>query len=303
MDDSNKTEDTTIAPAQAEDGNGDVQPDGNRSTTIQSDVLQSTNSNAEPSIGTAQSDSTPAVGVQPAESKVDTPTASTTPEAKQQAKRYFYKANSKASVPPGSQEGSNSRPSFFRRLRPAHYIAAAIVVVGLSAVAGVVTRPAQAPTISPTVTIQPTTTPSTTVLSQVSTVKRGPASLYPNSSLTPGAILPVTVQQVCTPGYSSTVRNVNNVTKNQVFAEYNIPQSARTPGAYEVDHFISLELGGSNDISNLWPEPALPVPGFHQKDMVENYLHSQVCSGKLILQQAQQEISTDWYQVYLQMTH
>ena len=33
---------------------------------------------------------------------------------------------------------------------------------------------------------------------------------------------------------------------------------------------MSLELGGSNDIKNLWPEAALPTPGFHEKDAVED---------------------------------
>jgi hypothetical protein len=31
---------------------------------------------------------------------------------------------------------------------------------------------------------------------------------------------------------------------------------------------------------------------------VENYLHAEVCSGSLTLQQAQQEITQDWYRVY-----
>jgi 5-methylcytosine-specific restriction endonuclease McrA len=26
------------------------------------------------------------------------------------------------------------------------------------------------------------------------------------------------------------------------------------PGAYEIDHLISISLGGSNDIKNLWPQ-------------------------------------------------
>ena len=30
--------------------------------------------------------------------------------------------------------------------------------------------------------------------------------------------------------------------------------------AYEVDHLISLELGGSNEVANLWPEAATPKP-------------------------------------------
>jgi hypothetical protein len=122
----------------------------------------------------------------------------------------------------------------------------------------------------------------------------------PDSACTPGAIFPnATVDQICQSGYSSTVRNVPQSEKDQVFAEYGIASHA--PGEYEVDHLISLELGGSNDIANLWPQPASPTPGFHQKDQLENYLHDQVCGGKLSLPQAQAEISTNWLAVYQTM--
>ena len=84
--------------------------------------------------------------------------------------------------------------------------------------------------------------------------------------------------------------------KNQAYAEYGILSHAT--GQYEVDHLISLELGGSNDIANLWPEPADPRPGFHEKDKVENYLHDQVCNGSMSLQDAQYKIANDWFTVY-----
>ncbi len=126
------------------------------------------------------------------------------------------------------------------------------------------------------------------------------ANALPDLDCTPGDILPdATVSQICTPGYSSSVRNVPDSEKTQAYAEYGI--ASHSPGEYEVDHLVSLELGGSNDISNLWPEPAEPTPGFHQKDKVENYLHDQVCSGAITLQQAQEEIATNWLAVYDQM--
>jgi hypothetical protein len=126
------------------------------------------------------------------------------------------------------------------------------------------------------------------------------SSLYPDSQLTPGAVFPdVTASQVCTPGYTKTVRNVSSETKAEVFREYGITNPQ--PGQYEIDHFIPLELGGSNDISNLWPEPYSPGPGAHEKDHVENFLHKEVCNGTISLQEAQDEIRTDWYKVYLQM--
>lgn len=122
----------------------------------------------------------------------------------------------------------------------------------------------------------------------------------PNTACTPGAIIQsATKDQICVQGYSKSVRNVPVQLKDQVYAEYGI--SSHSPGQYEIDHLISLELGGSNDISNLWPESSEPRPGFHEKDMLENYLHSQVCNGSITLQQAQKEISTNWLQVYNQI--
>ena len=79
-------------------------------------------------------------------------------------------------------------------------------------------------------------------------------------------------------------------------AEYGIIE--RTTGEYEVDHYVTLEDGGSNDIANLWPEAAEPRPGFHEKDQVENYLHEQVCTGRMNLLDAQRASATDWLQVY-----
>lgn len=119
----------------------------------------------------------------------------------------------------------------------------------------------------------------------------------PDRSCTPGAVFAgVTKNDVCRLGYSRSVRNVPLKEKQKVYAEYGIQHHAQ--GEYEVDHLISLELGGSNSIANLWPESADPRPGFHEKDQVENYLHQQVCSGDISLQQAQQEIATNWLQVY-----
>lgn len=125
----------------------------------------------------------------------------------------------------------------------------------------------------------------------------GPLALYPNPALTPGDVVTgVTAAQVCTPGYSTSVRNVTSAEKAQVFRRYGIPDVA---GKYEVDHFVSLELGGSNNVTNLWPEPYTPAPGAHQKDTVENYLHSQVCKGTMTLDAAQNSIRSDWYAVFL----
>jgi hypothetical protein len=122
----------------------------------------------------------------------------------------------------------------------------------------------------------------------------------PDSGCTPGAIFAnATKDMICQSGYARSVRNVPQSEKDQAYAEYGI--ASHYPGQYEVDHLVSLEIGGSNDIANLWPQAASPTPGFHQKDQVENYLHDQVCSGAISLQEAQIEIATNWLAVYNRM--
>jgi len=127
-----------------------------------------------------------------------------------------------------------------------------------------------------------------------SSAEAGPAYVYPNPTLTPGAILTTDASTICAPGYASAVRDVSTAMKEQVYAEYDVSYPQPT-GAYEVDHFIPLEIGGSNDITNLWLEPATPTPGFHQKDQFENFEHDQVCDGTISPMEAQSRMASDWY--------
>ena len=113
---------------------------------------------------------------------------------------------------------------------------------------------------------------------------------------TPGDVLTTSISTICVSGYTQTVRNVPLSEKEAVFAEYGISYSDHSN--YEVDHLISLELGGSNDISNLWPESSVITDDSFTKDKLENYLHAQVCSGALALTDAQSEISSNWLEYY-----
>ena len=139
----------------------------------------------------------------------------------------------------------------------------------------------------------------------------GPRELYPDAALTPGLANPEITQNnisdtICNPVWSTkSVRPPSSYTtrlKRDQMRELGLPGGLAD---YEEDHFISLELGGHpTDPRNLWPEPYKPRPGARQKDVVENYLRKQVCSGALTLQQAQNAIATDWYKVYLEIrTH
>ena len=119
----------------------------------------------------------------------------------------------------------------------------------------------------------------------------------PDPNLTPGAVLPVTAADVCRPGYAKSVRHVDGKTKALVYGEYGIEH--HRSGAYEIDHLISLGLGGSNDIRNLWPESLDTHPwNGHDKDRLEDRLHKLVCKGALSLDEAQAAIASDWIAAY-----
>ena len=111
--------------------------------------------------------------------------------------------------------------------------------------------------------------------------------------VTPGARFHVATATVCRSGYSSSVRDVPESEKARVYAEYGITH--RITGQYEIDHLISLELGGSNAITNLWPEPNDHPRGYlNSKDILENRLHALVCEGRLALASAQAQIASNW---------
>ena len=124
--------------------------------------------------------------------------------------------------------------------------------------------------------------------------------VQPDPKLTPGAVnAAATEQLVCVRGYTAEkgVRHVSAGAKRETFRRYGV--DPRVGGPYEVDHLISLELGGSNDPANLWPQSYTSQPwNAHLKDALENRLHALVCSGQISLQQAQREISTDWTRAY-----
>lgn len=141
--------------------------------------------------------------------------------------------------------------------------------------------------------------------------------ILPDPKLTPGVVFTnVTVEQICTPGYYNGsdvsnsghgVRYVPRSVKWKVFKAYfgKIPDKT---GNYEVDHLISLELGGSNDPKNLWPESYLTTPyNARVKDRLENRMAALVrhelktngpAAATKLLKQFQHEIATTWIAVY-----
>lgn len=118
----------------------------------------------------------------------------------------------------------------------------------------------------------------------------------PDTKRTPGDTLPVvTAADICTPGWATEHRHVTESIRDNVYAEY---RRTRGPNCCEVDHLIPLELGGSNDIKNLWPQPDAPRPGWEEKDQLENELHAEVCAGKMPLAEAQHCIAANWVECW-----
>ena len=135
------------------------------------------------------------------------------------------------------------------------------------------------------------------VLWSLSALGQQPKPLLPDPKLTPGDVFDVTIQDICTPGYSKKVRAVTAKLKRQAYAEYGI--TSWKSGDYEIDHLIPLSLGGSNSIKNLWPQSTkTSLWNSYVKDALERRLHKLVCAGEVDLKTAQQEIATDWIKAY-----
>ena len=118
----------------------------------------------------------------------------------------------------------------------------------------------------------------------------------PDPRCTPGSIDPVVTQAnirstICKSGYTATIRPPESQTEAFKYGVAYPAYSTPRPESTELDHLVPLELGGSNDATNLWPEyPASPNP----KDKVEDALNAAVCEGRVSLVRAQDAIAADW---------
>ncbi len=207
-------------------------------------------------------------------------------------------------------------------------IAGGIANVGNPSSAAMATSTASKSATTTTASATPTSTtstPVTTPTSQPVTSPTGPethltALVFPDPVLHPGAIDPTeTKATLCAASFrTSSVRPSTSYTTRLKRLEIGNGGTITTkgvtyrvigellPGAigdYELDHLISLELGGNpTDPKNLWLEPwerrgehlAAPGTGAESKDVLENRLHREICAGTVSLADAQREIASDW---------
>ena len=127
----------------------------------------------------------------------------------------------------------------------------------------------------------------------------------PDRRCSPGAYYSkLTKTVICASTFrTGPIRNVPESEKHAVEIEYRL-----APRGYgstmEIDHIVSLELGGSNDIANLYPEKAKlagGAPGFQVKDKLENKLHDLVWDGAMTLRAVQRQIAANWQALYMRV--
>jgi hypothetical protein len=124
----------------------------------------------------------------------------------------------------------------------------------------------------------------------------------PNHELTPGAVRPIAMTELCSLNDADLDPQVSADKQRAVFAAYGLNEKAAR--AYQVDYLINPQLGGNDDTANLWPEPYhATVWNATAKDALETRLHGMVCSGDIRLEQAQQELATDWIAAYKKYFH
>jgi hypothetical protein len=124
-------------------------------------------------------------------------------------------------------------------------------------------------------------------------------AVRPDLRCSPGAVSSrLTKRVLCSDSFrTGSIRNVPQSEKFELERAYGM--AARSYGrTLEIDHIVSLELGGSNDVANLFPERGIGRANYHAKDKLENRLHAMVCAGSISLRRAQREIAADWVALY-----
>lgn len=130
------------------------------------------------------------------------------------------------------------------------------------------------------------------------------AGELPNNLLTPGVARNISLNQICNTKWGKDARTVTSRMKATVYKSYNMVNRkgdcALSSRGCEVDHLISRELGGADNVKNLWPQPYGGIWNAAVKDKLENKLHSLICAPNptITLKDAQSCLVNDWIVCY-----
>ena len=119
-----------------------------------------------------------------------------------------------------------------------------------------------------------------------------------NKDLTGGSVRTVKPDEAC--GHAREHRGpMFSARRDEVLKRYGLPPG--THPDYEIDHLIPLCLGGSDDLSNLWPQPRRSIEekwNAEAKDRLERLICNMVCDGQINIAAAQEAFATDWIAAY-----
>lgn len=130
----------------------------------------------------------------------------------------------------------------------------------------------------------------------------------PDPACTPGAYNPSLTLTVLKRSGFRTGCGRNMATsasaKNKTYQWYGVTKPKNNSGTHmvcELDHLVSLEIGGADTLDNIWPHcgpsrAALNNRYFKKKDLVENYLAAEIRAGNRDLREVQKGIAEDWTQ-------
>jgi len=148
-------------------------------------------------------------------------------------------------------------------------------------------------------------------------VAAGRASDLPDPTLSPGlARDDLSLAQICATAWGKDVRLVSAAMKKHVMEEYHMTPASCPSGKVEIDHVISRQLGGADDLRNLFPQCyEAPVSGkkpsevaefgAHKKDRLEDDYGKRICLPAsdpmhMTLEQARTALSTNWVAAYIE---
>lgn len=139
-------------------------------------------------------------------------------------------------------------------------------------------------------------TPRTTFTPKIVPVDPKPTEMALNDKITPNNIY----ETICDGdgGWSTAdVRPSSSVTGKIKRDMMKAIGTELPASAFQLDHLVSLTLGGHPTSTNLWLQPIVEA---HKKDRYEKYLWKQVCSGEVGLREAQDRIFSNWEYYYLE---